>query len=486
MSSTRFWLVAFQSLVLAVICGSCFARSVAGAEPPLALHPDNPHYFLWRGRPTVLITSGEHYGAVLNLDFDYAAYLDALAADKLNLTRTFSGVYREIPGSFNITDNTLAPHPQRFICPWARSDEPGYFDAGNKFDLNRWDDAYFARLHAFMKHAQSRGVVVEFNLFCPMYEDALWTACPMNPANNVNDVPACGREEVYTLTHPKLLDVQLAVTRKVVEELNSYDNLYFEVCNEPYFGGVTMPWQHRIVEEIVATESKLPHKHLISLNIANGRAKVDAPHSDVSIYNFHYCIPPDAVAMNYGLDKAIGENETGFRGREDLLYRTEGWAFILAGGTLYNSLDYSFTAGHPRGTLRDYKSPGGGSPELRKQLSILHDFMQSLDFIHMQPDQAVLANVPPGCEAYALAEPGKAFAVYLHLSLPKELNAEQLSQPVEKSVRLRLPAGTYQADWINTQTGAVDKSQTFQHQGGDKELASPKFSIDVALRVARM
>ena len=33
---------------------------------PIRLHPDNPHYFLWRGKPTVLITSGEHYGAVMN------------------------------------------------------------------------------------------------------------------------------------------------------------------------------------------------------------------------------------------------------------------------------------------------------------------------------------------------------------------------------------------------------------------------------------
>ena len=49
--------------------------------PPLSVHPDNPRYFLFRGRPAVLVTSGEHYGAVLNLDFDYERYLAALAAD---------------------------------------------------------------------------------------------------------------------------------------------------------------------------------------------------------------------------------------------------------------------------------------------------------------------------------------------------------------------------------------------------------------------
>ena len=33
---------------------------------PIAQHPDNPHYFLFQGKPTILITSAEHYGAVVN------------------------------------------------------------------------------------------------------------------------------------------------------------------------------------------------------------------------------------------------------------------------------------------------------------------------------------------------------------------------------------------------------------------------------------
>ena len=93
-----------------------------GRPTPLALHPDNPHYFLWRGEPTILITSGEHYGAVMNLDFDYRKYLDTLAADGLNYTRVFSGAYVEPQGAFNIARNTLAPADGRFLAPWARSD----------------------------------------------------------------------------------------------------------------------------------------------------------------------------------------------------------------------------------------------------------------------------------------------------------------------------------------------------------------------------
>src|SRR5262245_24705926 len=85
--------------------------SVAEPLRPLALHPDNPRYFLFRGKPAVLITSGEHYGAVLNRDFDYIPYLKELRAQGFNLTRAFAGTYREVPGSFGIAGNTLAPAP---------------------------------------------------------------------------------------------------------------------------------------------------------------------------------------------------------------------------------------------------------------------------------------------------------------------------------------------------------------------------------------
>ena len=70
--------------------------SLPAAGEPISLHPANPHYLLFRGRPTVLISSTEHYGAVLNGEFDAIPYLDELKSGGLNLTRTFSGTYFEI------------------------------------------------------------------------------------------------------------------------------------------------------------------------------------------------------------------------------------------------------------------------------------------------------------------------------------------------------------------------------------------------------
>jgi len=85
------------------------------ASAPISIHPDNPHYFFWRARPAVLIGSGEHYGALLNLDFDYRKYFDTLAADGMMLTRLFSGSYVEPAVAFNLARYTLAPKPERFV-----------------------------------------------------------------------------------------------------------------------------------------------------------------------------------------------------------------------------------------------------------------------------------------------------------------------------------------------------------------------------------
>lgn len=324
---------------------------------PIALHPENPHYFLFRGEPTILITSGEHYGAVLNLDFDYIPYLDELNARGFNLTRIFTGAYVEPSGAFNIQNNTLAPASGRFICPWARSSTPGYANGGNKFDLNRWDANYFQRLKDFCHQANQRGVVVEIALFCPYYGDEQWDLSPLNVSNNVNGVGDVPREETLTMKHPSLVALQDEMARKVVHELRGFDNIYYEVCNEPYFGGVTLDWQNHIIATIVNAEADFPAKHLIAQNIANGSDKIDNPNPAVSIFNFHYA-NPDAVKLNYNLDKVIGDDETGFKGTDNLPYRTEGWHFLLAGGGMYDNLDYSFTADQENGTFEFPASHG--------------------------------------------------------------------------------------------------------------------------------
>ena len=91
-------LMNFKLKVILLTCFSliCFALWVgflhAQNEQPIRLHPENPHYFLYRGKAIALVSSAEHYGAVINGDFDYHRYLRALAAAGMNYTRLFGGV----------------------------------------------------------------------------------------------------------------------------------------------------------------------------------------------------------------------------------------------------------------------------------------------------------------------------------------------------------------------------------------------------------
>jgi hypothetical protein len=450
------------------------------AAGPIRLHPDNPHYFEFRGRSAVLVTAGEHYGAVLNLDFDYVRYLDFLQAHRFNLTRVFSGTYREVAGAFGITGNTLAPVARRFVCPWARSGTPDALDGGNKFDLAKWDEAYFTRLKDFIAQAGRRGVVVELVLFCTMYDDKLWDASPMNARNNVNGVGGVGRQEVYNARDKDLLAVQEAVVRKLVTESNAFDNLYYEICNEPYErGGLTREWNDRIVAAIVETEASRPQKHLIAQGLPPDSRAVSGLNPHVSILNFH-AAKPDAVGLNYALNRVIAFDETGGADRSDRKYRTEGWEFLLAGGGVYDHLDFSFTPEHEDGTAVPLPpgTPGGGGPELRRQLRILKEFIEEFDFVRMAPAQAAIrqsriTGVPADKTAvWVLAEAGHAYAVYVRGGTGVELSLE-------------FPAGTYTAAWVNPRTGRAEKAETFRHEGGGKTLASPGYSEDIALRVRR-
>src|SRR5262249_8085383 len=154
--------------------------------------------------------------------------------------------------------------------------------------------------------------------------------------------------------------------------------------------------------------------------------KVEKPNPGVSVFNFHYAAPPRTVGLNWDLRKAIADDETGFRGKEDLPYRTEAWNFFLAGGAVYSNLDYSYTASKPDGSAVVTTSPGGGGPELRRQLHILREFLSDFDFVKMSPNNAVIksgdvksAKLTSGetpevhVTARALVEPGKAYAVYV-------------------------------------------------------------------------
>jgi hypothetical protein len=488
----RRWLAA--ALLGGVFCvWTSWAAASEGSGMPIALNKQNPHYFVFRGKTIALVTSGEHYGSVLNGAFDYATYLKTLADGKLNYTRIFGGIYIEVPSkSFGILRNNLAPEPAQFVAPWVRD------QASGKFDLDRWNAKYFERFQAFLGEASRRGIVVEVSLFTSFYDEKQWAISPLNPNNNVNHLQAIPWKNVQTLENGKMLHYQEQYVRKLVSEAKKFDNVIFEIQNEPwsdhpvrisvvnpylaqpqrdkYPNSVEVPdpqslaWQTRVAEWIQSEEASLTSKHLIAQNYSNFVAPVKEVIPGVSILNFHYAYP-QAVSLNYGLDKAIGYDESGFLGREDAVYLRQAWNFMLAGGSTFNNLDYSFSAGHEDGRDLAANGPGGGSPTLRRQLKTLADFLNALPLERLKPMEQAIKH-SGGAIAHGLADDGHVYAIYLDGKGPDQLT-------------LILPQGAYRGEWLRPETGETFDRQSFKHAGGERVIKTPAFDGGVAFRLEK-
>jgi hypothetical protein len=469
----------------------CAAASTAPAADAIRLHPKNPHYFEFRGKAVALVTSGEHYGSVVNGAFDYHRYLTTLAVDGLNYTRLFGGSYIEIPArSFGIRRNNLAPAPGRFIAPWAKS--------GDKFDLDHWNPAFFERYRNFLTEASKLGIVVEVTLFSSYYQEAHWNIGPFHPANNVNGTDAIDWRKLHTLENGNILAWQERYVRKLVSEAREFDNVIFEIQNEPWSDrgrlvsvinpylqrpardrypnsidaadALSTAWQARVAQWIGSEEATLARRHLIAQNYSNFGFPVAELAPEVSLVNFHYAYPV-AVEANSGLGKAIGSDETGFLGQEDATYVRQAWNFLLSGGSLFNHLDYSFTVGHEDGTDTEPNGPGGGSPALRRMLGILGKFLSSMPLADTAPHPGVVKHAS-GAFARVLAAPGGQYAMYFDGDGPS-------------TVVLDLPAADYEGAWIDIETGRATPQERFHHTGGEKVVTTPAFRNGIALRLNR-
>ena len=475
-----------------------FFASFSTVAQPISLHPQNSHYFIYKGNPTVLVTSAEHYGSVLNVDFDFKKYLQTLHGEGMNYTRIFTGSYVEIPGSFGIENNTLAPAVGSFLTPWKRVEEKGLYSGEKKLDLSQGDPEYFSRLNDFVSLANELDIIVEVTLFCSTYSNESWERHPFNPGNNISGLPAnLDRKKSNTLDNGNLTGFQQKMVEKIVTELNDFDNVFYEIQNEPWSDDpqkvmrtlrtldpqpgqgdwykwaemaspASLKWQALMVKTIVETEIQLPKKHLIAQNYTNFMHSIDKVDPNISILNFHY-VWPETVWLNYGWDRPVSFDESGFAGSSDSTYLRQAWQFMIAGGAIFNNLDYSFYVGKEDGT-RTNKAPGGGSTNLRKQLTYLRSFIESLDFVKMKPDFNVVVH-SPGSEVQAMSQPGNQYAMVF-------------TGNDTKWAKLNLPKGKYNFEFISPYTGRALKKGFFnQMKTGIYEMKMPEFGEIVALKI---
>ncbi len=169
--------------------------------------------------------------------FDYDAYLAFLKDHGHNFIRLWRWEQfksQAAGGSYH-----LCMTPQ----PWPRTGPGTATDGKPKFDLSRFDPAYFERLRARVIAAGNAGIYVAVMLFdgfalhlSPAPDNV--QGHPFYGANNVNEIGIASivDEQVLPLD-PRVQELQEAYIRKVVDTVHDLPNVLYEVANESSGGG---------------------------------------------------------------------------------------------------------------------------------------------------------------------------------------------------------------------------------------------------------
>jgi hypothetical protein len=485
-------------LILLFLVTGC-KRSIVQNNLPIGLHPENPHYFNYRGEPLFLITSDQHYGAVINLDFDYVTFLDTLAAYGMNFTRIYPGGYIEKDGEY-MQDNVLGARNGRQILPWERSSVPGAHEVlgGFKFDLDRWNDAYFARLKDFLAKAEERNIIVDVAFFNGMYPDR-WEYQALYHQNNIQGVGTCVFNMVQTLTDSALVSRHEAYVKKISSEINDFDNVILDICDEPFQDGCPPelygPWISRLIDAILGAESTLPKKHIIMQTIdshTRGGPGDFSADSRVRALANEYTWGIKNLDSEYIHEKPMVLIETcyypHYRADKISASRVEAWEFLVGGGAAFmhlNGLYSSFNAG----------AAGTENRNILLQYKILKDFIGSFRFVSMRRDTALITGgIPDSTFIRAISEPGKQYAMYMHHSKyscwywePMQMGAcyEVIPGNYREKPVLNIAPGTYHAQWVDPATGNVIKTEHFSHDGGERSMETPVYHIDIVLKITK-
>ena len=138
---------------------------------------------------------------------------------------------------------------------------------------------------------------------------------------------------------------------------------------------------------------------------------------------------------------------------------------------------------------------GTENPQLLGQLMVLKKFMNSLDYVSMRQDTALLgARKPAGTFSRAISNPGNAYALYIHHSRlgcwfwePMQMGACYVTEPgsYREKLRLKISPGNYHAEWVDPATSLVIRTDDFTQESELHELETPEYNIDIALRILR-
>ena len=427
------------------------ARPLAADSTVGTLRVDavNPRYFADRAGRIVYLAgahtwrnlqdavSSEHAGT----PFDYSGYIQFLERYHLNFFR----LWRQ-------EDALSEP------MPYLRTGPGLALDGGPKFDLSRTNPIFFERLSARVEEAERHDIYVAVMLFqgwgierkTAERAENPWEFHPFHTANNVNGVNGDrdgdgAGTETHALTDAAVLSWQERFVRQVMDAVNRFDNVVYEIANESTPGSV--PWQEHLIRVVHEYEATKPKQHPVLFSAPWGSREPDLWVSRAEAVS--PTLPaPFTVEYPYRDDPPPND------GRKVIINDTDHlWG---VGGTS-DWVWKSFT----RGLNPIYMDPYDPAthPEYYDQVKdTREEVLLSLGHTKRYADRIPLRTMTPRgdlCSSqYCLADPGRAYLVYAPVGGVS-------GNPVSIELDLQQYSGGFAMEWFSprlNRTHAEEKS----------------------------
>ncbi len=341
-------------------------------------------------------------------------------------------------------DHLVWPHP------WVRTGPESALDGKPKFDLDRINTKYLDRLESRVAKASKQGIYISLMLFegyGVQFHPEAWASHPFNAANNVNgvngDLNGDGKGvEIHQLLEDRVTSIQEAFVRAVLERMNAYDNVLYEISNETHPSSTE--WQYHMIRFIKACEMEMPKQHPVGMTFqysgGSNEALLDSP--------------ADWISPNS--DGGYRDDPPDVRGRKVVINDTDhlwgiGGNVVWVWKSVTRGLNPIFMDPY------DGRVLGKELPEfeaIRRALGHALEYSRRMNLAQATP-QGVLAST-----GYCLAEPGAAYLV-----LAPEGGAFE--------VDLSACEGAFRAEWHNPTSGEISHAESVS--GGGKRTFTPPF-----------
>jgi len=246
------------------------------AIPSSLVASANPNYFQDASGTPILLSGSHTWNSLQDWGtngtlrpFDFNAFVSFLVSHGHNFTYLWCTELPHFCGLPTTTgtppDFTAGPHP------WLRTGPGTASDGGLKFDLTKWDPAYFDRLRVRTQALNAAGIYAGVYLFTGEWLAAFRCASdgyPFTAGNNVNGIDDGGGPGSMTMTAPNAITaLQDAYVEEVVDLLNDLPNVLWIVSEEA--PSTSLWWHTHTIAHLRAYEATRPFHHPIGLGVFN-------------------------------------------------------------------------------------------------------------------------------------------------------------------------------------------------------------------------